>query len=142
MGDYTTALESSRRAETITSVLYPDDRQLKGKELRLRQEYFFVSATIQDILARFLEFHLPWSELPEKMAIQVVEWKWSELKLNDTHPALSIPEMMRLLINDHHLTYDEAWSIVTRCFSYTNHTVMSEALETWSVEMMKSVLPW
>lgn len=75
MGDYTTALESSRRAETITSVLYPDDRQLKGKELRLRQEYFFVSATIQDILARFLEFHLPWSELPEKMAIQVTAWR-------------------------------------------------------------------
>lgn len=75
MGDYTTALESSRRAETITSVLYPDDRQLKGKELRLRQEYFFVSATIQDILARFLEFHLPWSELPGKMAIQVTAWR-------------------------------------------------------------------
>lgn len=68
--------------------------------------------------------------------------EWSERKLNDTHPALSIPEMMRLLINDYHLTYDEAWSIVTRCFSYTNHTVMSEALETWSVEMMQSVLPW
>jgi len=70
-GDYTTALESSRRAETITSVLYPDDRQLKGKELRLKQEYFFVSATIQDILRRFLKLQLPWSELPSKMAIQV-----------------------------------------------------------------------
>ena len=70
-GDYTTALESSRRAETITSVLYPDDRQLKGKELRLKQEYFFVSATIQDILCRFIKLQLPWSELPAKMAIQV-----------------------------------------------------------------------
>lgn len=131
-GDYTTALESGRRAETITSVLYPDDRQLKGKELRLKQEYFFVSATIQDILTRFLVLELPWSELPNKMAIQ----------LNDTHPALAIPEMMRLLTTIYNIPYEEAWIIIRNCFSYANHTVMSEALETWSLSIMQTVLPW
>lgn len=130
-GDYTTALESSRRAEIITSVLYPDDSQLKGKELRLRQEYFFVSATIQDILIRFLRLELPWKELPQKMAIQ----------LNDTHPALAIPELMRLLTTEYELAYDEAWKLTTECFAYTNHTVMSEALETWSYEIMERLLP-
>ena len=131
-GDYTTALESMRQAETITSVLYPDDRQLKGKELRLRQEYFFVSATVQDILSRFLALQLPWSELPDKMAIQ----------LNDTHPVLAIPEMMRLLTTVYEIPYNEAWSLVSRCFAYTNHTVMSEALETWPLSMMQTLLPW
>ena len=130
-GDYTTALESSRRAETITSVLYPDDSQLKGKELRLRQEYFFVSATIQDILIRFLRLELPWKELPQKMTIQ----------LNDTHPALAIPELMRLLTTEYELAYDEAWKLTRECFAYTNHTVMSEALETWSYEIMERLLP-
>ena len=112
-------------------MLYPDDSQLKGKELRLRQEYFFVSATIQDILIRFLRLELPWKELPQKMAIQ----------LNDTHPALAIPELMRLLTTEYELTYDEAWKLTRECFAYTNHTVMSEALETWSYEIMERLLP-
>ena len=113
-------------------MLYPDDSLLKGKELRLRQEYFFVSATVQDILARFLRLGLPWKELPSKMAIQ----------LNDTHPALAIPEMMRLLTTEYFLSYDEAWDLTIHCFSYTNHTVMNEALETWSLEIMGRLLPW
>ncbi|KAK8803320.1 hypothetical protein WA158_001014 [Blastocystis sp. Blastoise] len=130
-GDYTQALESDRRAETITSVLYPNDSTMSGKTLRLKQEYFFVSCTIQDILARFIQRDLPWKELPDFFTIQ----------LNDTHPTLAIPEFLRLLIDVYNLSYDEAWELCCRTFNYTNHTVMSEALETWSVQDVETLLP-
>jgi starch phosphorylase len=130
-GDYFAALEARRRAETISSVLYPNDSTQGGKELRLRQQYFFCSATIQDIFRRFNKLPRNWDELPEKVAIQ----------LNDTHPAIAVPEMLRILVDVHGLDWQRAWNIVTRVFSYTNHTVMPEALEKWSVELMGRLLP-
>ena len=131
-GDYMKAVEAKQRAETITSVLYPADSHLLGKELRLKQQYFLVSATLQDILRRFKKVPgRPWSALPDLAAIQ----------LNDTHPSLSIPELMRLLIDVHSLGWDEAWDIVTRTFSYTNHTLLPEALEKWSVDLLQHLLP-
>jgi starch phosphorylase len=112
-------------------VLYPDDTTQMGRELRLKQQYFFVCASLQDILRRFSIYHARLADLPERVAIQ----------LNDTHPAIAIPELMRVLIDGHGLGWDEAWDIARRTFSYTNHTLMPEALETWPVRLFEQILP-
>jgi glycogen phosphorylase len=130
-GDYMRAVEAKNRSENVSRVLYPEDSTEHGKELRLRQEYFFVSASMQDILRRYLKKHGNFDALPDKVAIH----------LNDTHPALAIPELMRLLLDEHRLRWDDAWSLCTRIFSYTNHTLMEEALETWPVDVMGRLLP-
>lgn len=119
-------------ARQISGILYPDDTTDDGKKLRLRQQYFLVSATLQWILKEFEERNgSDWSQLPEKIVIHI----------NDTHPTLAIPEMMRLLMDDKGLGWDEAWDIVTHVFAYTNHTVMSEALEKWNVNMFREIVP-
>lgn len=130
-GDYIGAVQEKEVLESLSKVLYPNDSSAMGKELRLKQEYFFVSASIQDILHRFLLDHDDLALLPEKVAIQ----------LNDTHPAVAIAELMYQLLDVHRLLWDKAWHIVTRVFSYTNHTLMPEALETWGVEKFERVLP-
>lgn len=130
-GDYFKAIEAKQRSETICSVLYPNDNTYTGKELRLKQQYFFVSASLQDILHRFKQTKRPLREFPEAMGIQ----------LNDTHPTLGIAELMRLLIDNEGLIWDDAWDIITRTFAYTNHTVMPEALEKWQVSLMSTLLP-
>lgn len=131
MGDHIGALANQARAESISKVLYPSDATPAGLELRLRQEYFFVSASLQDLINRHLRQHDAIQSLPDLVAIQ----------LNDTHPAIGIAEMMRLLVDIHHLEWEEAWSITTRTFSYTNHTLLPEALETWPVPLMERLLP-
>ena len=130
-GDYQRAIEARQRAEYITSVLYPDDVTEGGKELRLKQQYFFCAATIKDVLRRFQKKQRRWEELPDKIAIQ----------LNDTPPAIAIPELLRTLIDDYKLEWRRAWNICHKVFSYTNHTVMPEALEKWSVALMAALLP-
>ncbi len=130
-GNYIKAVEDKNESENLSKVLYPDDTTAMGRELRLKQQYFFVSASLQDILYRFRKHHNTFDELPDKVAIQ----------LNDTHPSIAIPELMRLLLDIHHLEWDHAWDITTRTFAYTNHTLMPEALETWAVSMFESVLP-
>ena len=130
-GAHAEALRHKNEAEALSRVLYPDDTSEAGRALRLRQEYFFVSASLRDILGRFLETHQSCQRLPDKVAIQ----------LNDTHPALAIPEMMRLLIDENGLDWETAWSITTRVFSYTNHTLLPEALETWPVGLLEHLLP-
>lgn len=131
-GNYVQAVEAKNQTETLTRVLYPSSEKDVGKELRLKQQYFFVSATLQDVLRRFLK--KPGrriEELPEKVAIQ----------LNDTHPALAIPELMRILLDDRMLPWEHAWELTVRTCGYTNHTVLPEALETWSVPLFRSLLP-
>jgi len=130
-GNYIKAVEEKEYSENLSKVLYPDDRTQMGKELRLRQEYFFVSASIQDIIRRYLFDHDDIRGLPDKVAIQ----------LNDTHPALAIPELLRLLIDSFHLAWDEAWDISVRIFSYTNHTLLPEALETWPISLFERLFP-
>ena len=130
-GDYIKAVESKTRSENLSKVLYPSDSTIIGRELRLRQQYFFVSASLQDILFRFEKEHDGLESLPDKVAIQ----------LNDTHPAIAIPEMMRILIDVHHLEWKTAWKITTGTFAYTNHTLLPEALETWSVSLFERTLP-
>ncbi len=130
-GDYIQAVEAKNQSENVSRVLYPDDRTEHGRELRLRQEYFFVSASLQDILRRHLKIHSGFDQLADKVAIH----------LNDTHPALAVPELLRLLMDVHQLDWERAWSLCTRIFSYTNHTLMEEALETWPVELLGRVLP-
>ncbi|EIQ98072.1 glycogen/starch/alpha-glucan family phosphorylase, partial [Yersinia pestis] len=130
-GDYFAAVEDKNHSENVSRVLYPDDSTYSGRELRLRQEYFLVSATVQDILNRHWAMHHTFNNLADKIAIH----------LNDTHPVLSIPEMMRLLIDEHKFTWMDAWDVVQQVFSYTNHTLMSEALETWPVDMIGKILP-
>ena len=130
-GDYIHAVEEKNLSENVSRVLYPDDRTDHGRELRLRQEYFFVSASLQDILRRHLKNHSGFEQLADKIAIH----------LNDTHPALAIPELMRLLLDEYQLEWENAWGLCTRIFSYTNHTLMEEALETWPVELLGRVLP-
>jgi glycogen phosphorylase len=131
-GEYVRAVEDKNRSENISKVLYPRDDQLAGRELRLKQQYFFVSATLQDVLRRFLKFGpRGWDELPRKVAIQ----------LNDTHPVLAIPELMRILVDEQGLTWDEAWPLTQRVFGYTNHTVLPEALERWPVDLLRRILP-
>src|SRR5574340_274277 len=130
-GNYIKAVEDKNESENLSKVLYPVDTTNMGKELRLKQQYFFVSASLQDILHRFHNHHETFDELPDKVAIQ----------LNDTHPSIAIPELMRLLVDSHHLEWDHAWRITTNTFAYTNHTLMPEALETWPVALFESVLP-
>ncbi|WP_109001803.1 glycogen phosphorylase [Klebsiella pneumoniae] len=130
-GDYFAAVEDKNHSENVSRVLYPDDSTYSGRELRLRQEYFLVSATVQDILSRHYMLHKTYDNLADKIAIH----------LNDTHPVLSIPELMRLLIDEHKFSWDDAFEVTCRVFSYTNHTLMSEALETWPVDMLGKILP-
>jgi len=130
-GNYMGAVESKMRTENISKVLYPADHMAEGKELRLRQEYFLSSATVQDIFYRFAKKHTDLRLLPDKVAIQ----------LNDTHPTLAIPEMMRILLDEKLLGWDDAWTIAINTFAYTNHTVLPEALEKWPVRMMGEILP-
>src|ERR1700691_4142124 len=120
-GDYNSAVREQIDAKNLSRVLYPDDSTPQGRELRLKQQYFFVSASLQDILSNHLGEGRTLESLPEAIAIQ----------LNDTHPALAIPELMRLLVDEHDLGWAESWSITTRVFAYTNHTLLPEALETW-----------
>lgn len=131
-GDYIGAVQAKVETENISKVLYPNDHSPRGKELRLKQQYFFVAATFQDILRRFRKNNYSSFEcFPDQVTVQ----------LNDTHPAISIAELMRLLIDEESLTWESAWSICQKTFAYTNHTVLPEALETWSVELMGRVLP-
>ncbi len=130
-GNYIQAVADKNESENLSKVLYPDDSTEMGRELRLKQQYFFVSASLQDIMFRYQKHHKSWDELPDKVAIQ----------LNDTHPAISVAEMMRLLVDIHHQSWDEAWGLTTRIFSYTNHTLMPEALETWPVALFEEILP-
>ncbi|WP_386686157.1 glycogen/starch/alpha-glucan phosphorylase [Lonepinella sp. MS14437] len=130
-GDYFSAIEERSSSENVSRVLYPDDSTIAGRELRLRQEYFLVSASLQDILKRHIRTHGTLENLADKVAIH----------LNDTHPALAIPELMRILIDEHGYDWEKAWDMCCRIFSYTCHTLMSEALETWPVEMMAKILP-
>jgi starch phosphorylase len=131
-GEYVQAVEDKTRSENISKILYPPDDQYAGRELRLRQQYFFVSATLQDVLRRF------WKrgprrieDLADKVAIQ----------LNDTHPVLAIPELMRLLVDEHRLEWDFAWEMTRRIFGYTNHTILPEAMERWSTDLLGRLLP-
>jgi starch phosphorylase len=130
-GDYTAAVREQVAAKNLSRVLYPDDSTPQGKELRLKQQYFFVSASLQDILTTHLQEGRTLISMPDAIAIQ----------LNDTHPALAIPEMMRLLIDEHGLTWAESWAITTGVFAYTNHTLLPEALETWPVALIERLLP-
>ncbi|MFZ2981702.1 MAG: glycogen/starch/alpha-glucan phosphorylase, partial [Sphingobium sp.] len=130
-GDHVGALQESNRAEALTRVLYPADSSPAGQELRLRQEYFFSAASLQDIVRRHIQYFGDIKTLPDKAAIQ----------LNDTHPAVSVAEMMRLLLDVHGLDFDEAWDITRRTFSYTNHTLLPEALESWPVPLFERLLP-
>ncbi len=131
-GSYVDAVENKVLAENLTKVLYPNDAITEGKELRLRQQYFFVSCSVQDILRRFVEGNgRAWARLPDKVFIQ----------LNDTHPALAITELMRLLMDREKLGWDEAWDLTRRCVGYTNHTVLPEALEHWPVAFFERLLP-
>jgi len=130
-GDHIGALEESSRAEAITRVLYPADSTLSGQELRLRQEFFFSSASLQDIVRRHMQQYGDLGSLPDKVAIQ----------LNDTHPAISIAELMRILIDIHGIKWAQAWPLVKSTFGYTNHTLLPEALETWPVALLERMLP-
>ena len=130
-GDYIRAVEKQAMAEAICKVLYPADNHPEGKMLRLRQQYFLVSASLQDIVQRHLRHHKTLDSIPQKLAIQI----------NDTHPALGIPELMRICLDDCGYGWDEAWSIVTKTFAYTNHTVMKEALECWPENLFRDLLP-
>lgn len=130
-GDYVRALEQRAMTETISKVLYPEDNHIEGKSLRLRQQYFLVSASVQDILNRHLRKYNTLDNLPDKVAIHI----------NDTHPTLSIPELMRFLLDECGYGWDKAWDLVTRTVAYTNHTIMSEALECWPVELIKERIP-
>ncbi|MBE2894589.1 glycogen/starch/alpha-glucan family phosphorylase [Spirabiliibacterium falconis] len=130
-GDYFAAMEQQNSSENVSRVLYPDDSTYAGRELRLRQEYFLVSASLQDILHRHYWEYKTYDNLAEKVSIH----------LNDTHPVLAIPELMRLLIDKEGFTWESAWEVTQKVFSYTNHTLMGEALETWPVDMMGAILP-
>ena len=130
-GDYINAVAHKNESENISKVLYPNDNTLFGRELRLKQEYFFISATLQDIIRRYSKTRDHFDDFPAKVAIQ----------LNDTHPALAVPELMRLLVDVHHLPWEKAWDLTVRTMAYTNHTVMPEALEKWSVPMFQRLLP-
>ena len=130
-GDYLRAMEQNAMAEVISKVLYPADNHPEGKSLRLRQQYFLVSASVQDIVNRHLRKYGSLDNICDKMAIHI----------NDTHPTLAIPELMRLLLDECGYSWDDAWNVVTKVFAYTNHTVMSEALECWSEDLFRRLLP-
>lgn len=130
-GDYTQAVAAKTFSENISKVLYPNDHTPQGRELRLQQQYFFVSCSLQDIIRLYLRKHDTFEQFPDKVAIQ----------LNDTHPAIGVAELMRLLIDEHQLEWDTAWDITRRTFAYTNHTLLAEALEKWSVSLFGRLLP-
>lgn len=130
-GNYQKALEEQNLAHTITEVLYPADEHYSGKELRLRQQYFFISATVQRVVARFKSRHSDFDLLPEKVAFQ----------LNDTHPTVAVAELMRVLVDENDVPWDKAWEITKKVCGYTNHTIMSEALEKWPMELFSRLLP-
>ncbi|HHW68323.1 glycogen/starch/alpha-glucan phosphorylase [Defluviitalea raffinosedens] len=130
-GEYQKAVEQQYLAETIVEVLYPNDNHIQGKELRLKQQYFFVSASVQTAVKKFKSKHNDLKDLPKKIAIQ----------MNDTHPSMAVAELMRILIDEEDLSWDEAWNITTQVCAYTNHTIMSEALEKWPVELFSRLLP-
>ncbi len=130
-GDHVGALAERVRLEAISRVLYPSDETAAGQDLRLRQEFFFASASLQDLLRRHCAQHGELASLPDHAAIQ----------LNDTHPAIAVPELMRLLVDVHRMSWDAAWHIVTQVFNYTNHTLLPEALETWPVDQLAALLP-
>lgn len=130
-GDYVKATEQENLAKTIVEVLYPADDHYAGKELRLKQQYFFVSASIQTAIKKYLDKHKDIRKLHEKVVFQ----------LNDTHPTITVAELMRLLMDEHKLEWDEAWEVTTKCCAYTNHTIMSEALEKWPIDLFSKLLP-
>lgn len=130
-GNYSKAQEYKNRVEAITEVLYPDDTNYQNKKLRLKQEYFLVSAGVQSIIRRFRKENSDLHTIPDKIAIHI----------NDTHPSLAIPELMRILLDEEGMNWEEAWSITTRTISYTNHTIMPEALETWPIDIISNLLP-
>jgi starch phosphorylase len=164
-GDYVNAILSKQRAETISNVLYPDDRTYQGKELRLKQQYFFVSASLQDIMRRFKDHHSTFDNFADKVCnpshyfqtrtdlntpafLQI--WNLIEesflnyqvaVQLNDTHPTIGVPELMRLLVDVEGLQWAKAWDITTKVFSITIHSVVAETLEKWSVELLQTLLP-
>ena len=130
-GDYSKAVEQENLARNLVEVLYPNDNHVKGKELRLKQQYFFVSASIQRALERFKKHHTDLSLFPDKVTLQ----------MNDTHPTVAVAELMRILIDEEGLSWDAAWDITTRTVAYTNHTIMAEALEKWPIEIFQRLLP-
>ena len=130
-GDFVEAFTQTLSAETLTRVLYPDDSQFRGQALRLMQEYFLVACSLADAVRRFKRSNSDWSLFADKVAIQ----------MNDTHPALSVPELMRILIDQEHLGWDEAWQITQNTLAYTNHTLLPEALEKWPVAWLQDMLP-
>jgi glycogen phosphorylase len=130
-GDYLSAIKDMEITESISKVLYPNDKSMNGKELRLKQQYFLCSASLQDIIRRYKKTHDDFKGFADHNAIQ----------LNDTHPAISIPEMMRILVDEEGMSWDEAWKITVSVFAYTNHTLMPEALEKWPVQMFEKMLP-
>ena len=130
-GDFIGALGETLEAESLTRVLYPDDSTTMGRRLRFVQEYFLVACSVADIVRRFRRLHNDWDRLPEKVAIQ----------MNDTHPAIAVAELMRVLLDDAHLSWDDAWSLTRRTLAYTNHTLLPEALEKWPVEGFEVLVP-
>ncbi|MGN0507262.1 MAG: glycogen/starch/alpha-glucan phosphorylase [Lachnospiraceae bacterium] len=130
-GDYQKAVEQENLARTICEVLYPNDNHYAGKELRLKQQYFFVSASIQSAVSKYMKTHDDVRKLYEKVCFQ----------LNDTHPTVTVAELMRILLDDYYLSWEEAWEVTTKCCAYTNHTIMSEALEKWPLELFSRLLP-
>ena len=130
-GDYRKAVEQENLARNLVEVLYPNDNHIQGKELRLKQQYFFVSASVQRAVARYKKYHPDIHKLPEKVTIQ----------MNDTHPTVAVAELMRILLDEEGLTWEEAWEITTKTCAYTNHTIMAEALEKWPIEIFSRLLP-
>ncbi len=130
-GDYQKAVEQENLARNIVEVLYPNDNHYAGKELRLKQQYFFISASVQEAVARYMRFHDDIRKFYEKATFQ----------LNDTHPTVAVAELMRILMDEYYLTWDEAWNITTKTCAYTNHTIMAEALEKWPIELFSRLLP-
>ncbi|CAF0793190.1 unnamed protein product [Adineta steineri] len=148
-GEYISAVMERNKAERITCVLYPNDNIAEGRELRLKQEYFLIAASLHDILRRF-KGEKRWQttsnlQVPGKQSHTSIDYKCMPemvaIQLNDTHPSLAIPELMRLLLDNEHLSWDDAWSITVNCFAYTNHTLMPEAIERWPVQMIEKLLP-
>ena len=130
-GDYDKAVEQENLARNLVEVLYPNDNHVKGKELRLKQQYFFVSASLQRAIDRFKKHNSSLKDLPDKVTFQ----------MNDTHPTVAVAELMRILMDDEGLSWDEAWDITTHCVAYTNHTIMAEALEKWPIDIFQRLLP-
>jgi len=130
-GEYQKAVEQENLARNIVEVLYPNDNHYAGKELRLKQQYFFISASVQEAVAKYMRTHDDIKKMYEKVTFQ----------LNDTHPTVAIAELMRILMDDHYLTWDEAWDVTTKVCAYTNHTIMAEALEKWPIELFSRLLP-